>query len=163
MPLTTCPDCGKAVSDRAPACLNCGCPRTAIIDSGGAGPAEYVTRWQFSYRLYFIWAWSVLGLLLIVLFTPFASDYAFWVLMAVPIGSVLCLRRVRVLNNPEALGVLKVRQETEFEQWGDRRGVLGYYWLKRYGVWGMLWRALVYSLLVTFLVIAFGFLVDALL
>ena len=26
MPLITCPDCGKQVSDQAPACPNCGCP-----------------------------------------------------------------------------------------------------------------------------------------
>ena len=26
MALTTCPDCGKQVSDKAPTCPNCGCP-----------------------------------------------------------------------------------------------------------------------------------------
>lgn len=26
MPLTTCPDCSREVSDRAPACIHCGCP-----------------------------------------------------------------------------------------------------------------------------------------
>ncbi len=26
MPLTICPDCGREVSDRAPACIHCGCP-----------------------------------------------------------------------------------------------------------------------------------------
>ncbi|MCR5150158.1 MAG: zinc-ribbon domain-containing protein [Clostridiales bacterium] len=26
MPLITCPDCGKQVSDRAPYCSDCGCP-----------------------------------------------------------------------------------------------------------------------------------------
>jgi hypothetical protein len=32
MPLITCPDCGKQVSDRAPACPNCGCPISSLGD-----------------------------------------------------------------------------------------------------------------------------------
>jgi hypothetical protein len=36
VPLISCPDCGKQVSDRAPACIGCGRP---IAQTGGLAPA----------------------------------------------------------------------------------------------------------------------------
>ena len=34
MPLINCPDCGKEVSDRAKACIHCGCPLEELQTSG---------------------------------------------------------------------------------------------------------------------------------
>lgn len=33
MALTTCPDCGSQISDQAPVCLGCGCPRDSVVNA----------------------------------------------------------------------------------------------------------------------------------
>lgn len=70
MPLITCLDCGHSVSDRAPACPNCGAPITAK----GPGEAKPVVTELTSKRLKrqvllsaltivvgVVWVFSVLG------------------------------------------------------------------------------------------------------
>ena len=42
MPLVTCPDCGKEVSDRAPGCPNCGAP---IASTGASTTGLRPQRW----------------------------------------------------------------------------------------------------------------------
>lgn len=48
MALIKCPDCGKEVSDRAKACIHCGCPLDEIVTSGVVRikiPNNIVTGW----------------------------------------------------------------------------------------------------------------------
>ena len=52
MPLVTCPDCGKSISDAAPTCIGCGRPMHATAASGtsrasGATPATAALRELF--------------------------------------------------------------------------------------------------------------------
>ena len=40
MALIRCPECGKEVSDRAPACIHCGCPLTPSVPAVQTAPAQ---------------------------------------------------------------------------------------------------------------------------
>lgn len=58
MPLITCPDCQKQISDAAPACVNCGRPLKAT-------PASYTEKMsRVQYDLTFVWI-IVLALILV--------------------------------------------------------------------------------------------------
>lgn len=60
MPLIKCPDCEKEVSDKATACIHCGCPiSTNLEDQPAAGSAKAVEKGNTRSKLKEDLGWGV--------------------------------------------------------------------------------------------------------
>ena len=94
-------------------------------------------------------AWCIAGAVLGIFLIPATGVSALWPLfLGLPLGFLLSFRRVTVRNLPDDLNDLKAKQEREFVRWGDPRAVFLNLIRKRYGVWGGLWRGLLWTLTV---------------
>ncbi|MBI4525018.1 MAG: hypothetical protein HY695_14540 [Deltaproteobacteria bacterium] len=118
-------------------------------------------KWTLHHKRYYFWCWGTLGIfvgtaLLMsagILPPPENPRALLLILIGIPVGLIVSIRRVVIGNSKEDLR--RFEDEELADPFLDRRTAFGIELRQKYGRWGAVWRAIVYAVVISIVIALF--------
>ena len=123
-------------------------------------------RWTLHHKRYYFWCWGTLGVFVgVTLLTsagilpqPENPMALVWILIGIPVGLIVSIRRVVIGDAKEDLR--RFEDQELADPFIDRRTAFGIELRQKYGRWGSLWRAILYAVVISVVIVAVRVLIS---